>query len=262
MSSVAGLLVLAAVLLTAVPASAADDLIDPDRPDLSVSARLVAPGFVQIESGVLYQKTSLAGVAPDRRLSIEASLRVGVLDWLELRLDGEPFVRLRGEDDDTGIGDFSIGAKIRLWKPPAGSPWPTLGILPFVKLPIAESPIGTERPDFGLTAIASLELPANFSLDLNARASAIGQTGPSGYLIQAFTSASLSYKLSSHVGGFTEFFFNTRDERDGGDEAGIHVGLTYLVNPNLALDCSVLTSLIGRAPDYAVRAGVSMRFGR
>ncbi len=261
MPSIVGALALVAALVITVPAGA-DDVIDPDRPSLSTSARPVAPGVVQIESGGLYQKTSQANVAADRQLSVEATLRVGVLDWLELRLDGEPFVRLRGEDNDTGIGDFSLGAKIRLWRPPEGSLWPTLGVLPFVKLPLAPAPIGTERPDFGLNGLASFELPGDFSLDVNAQAAALGQTQPSGYLVQAFTTAALSRKLGRSTSVFMEFFFNTREDRSAGDEAGLHAGLTYIVTPNLAVDCSVLTSLIGRAPDYAVRSGVSVRFGR
>jgi hypothetical protein len=254
-------LALCATLLVSPPVHAAGE-IDPDRPDLSSSARPVAPGTVQIESGVLLERTSLAGSTAERRLSVEATVRVGVVDGLELRVDSRPFVRLRGAEEDTGSGEYALSAKARLWQPPEGSAWPTLGLLPFVKLPTASAPIGSERTDAGALALASFELPAGLSLDVNAGAAAVGQAHPEGYLAEAFVGASLSRKLARQLAGFAEFFFTTRSERDGRDEAVLHTGLLYVVTPDLAVDAAVLTSVIGRAPDYALRAGFSARFGR
>jgi len=249
------------VAILLLPAAAAAAEADPDRPDLSASARTVSRGAVQLESGGLYQRTSRAGARAERRLAVEASVRVGVLDWLELRLDGEPFVRLRGEEQETGHGDAAVAAKVGLWQPPPGSRRPALALLPFVKLPLADEPIGTERPDGGVTAIATFALPADFGLDVNARLAAVSQRRPGGVLLQAFTSASLSRALGP-VSVFGEFFFSTRDERDAGDEAGVHAGLVYVLAPSVAVDASLLTSVVGRAPDYAVRAGLTVRFGR
>ena len=258
------LFLLLALLLVASPTIALgnDDEINPDRPDVSTSARPVGRGVIQLESGLEYTRTSLAASPAERRFAVQTTLRVGLTDALEARLEGEPLVRLRGPDDDTGFGDFTIGVKYRLYQPPPDSPWPALGLLPFVKLPTAQSPIGSEEPDGGLVGLASFALPGDVDLDVNAGVVALGQRDPGGILVQALVSASVSYPLSKRLRGFAEFFFATREERQAKDQAGIHAGILYVLTPSFALDASVLTSLFGQAPDYGLRAGMSVRFGR
>ena len=91
---------------------------------------------------------------------------------------------------------------------------------------------------------------------------AIGQTRPSGHLLQALVSASLSRKLGAVLTGFGEIFYASREERSGRDQVGVDGGITWTVLPNIALDAAVGTSLYGRLPDVFVRAGGSVRFGR
>jgi hypothetical protein len=250
-------------LLVASGAAAADgDAIDPDRPDLSFSAKTVGAGRVQLESGMLYERTRMAAAPTERRLVAETTLRIGLGDRFELRLDGEPIVRLRGAEDATDVGDFRLGAKWRFLDAAEGAVWPALALLPFVKLPTAPTPIGTGKPDYGLLLLASLELPADWALDANAGVVAIGQTQPSGYLVQALVSASLSRKLGAAVTAFGEIFYASREEWSGRDQVAVDAGIVWTVLPNLALDAAVGTSLYGRAPDVFVRAGGSVRFGR
>lgn len=220
------------------------------------------PGAFQIEAGVLYERSSVGGSPAERRLAIEAGLRVGVTDRLEVRLEGEPFVRLRGAEEDTGYGDLRLGLKYRFLDARAGAWWPSLGVQPFVKLPIASEPIGTERPDLGALALASFDLPGDLGLDLNAGPVLVGQSRPSGHLIQALTSASLSRELTEKLSSFVEIFFASREERQGRDAVGLDAGLLYALTPTLALDAAVQTSLAGPGPDWALRAGLSVRFGR
>ncbi len=121
-----------------------------------------------------------------------ALLRAGLTDRLEVRLDGAPLVRLRSAENDTGFGDPTLGVKYRFLDAREGSWWPSLGLLPFVKLPIAREPIGSERVDFGLTALASVDLPWQLGLDANAGLIAIGQSNRDAFLLQEVVSASLS----------------------------------------------------------------------
>jgi Putative MetA-pathway of phenol degradation len=257
--SAAGALVL---LLASGALGADDDTIDPDRPDVASSAKTVGPRRVQVETGVLFSRTSVAGEPTERRLSAEALLRMGLTDRLEVRVDSAPIVRLRGAEDATDVGDFTLSATWRFLEPPADSAWPALALNPFVKLPTAPAPIGTGKTDVGLLLISSFELPARFALDLNAGAAAVGQTRPSGYLVQALTAASISRELGGRLSAFAEVFFASRDERDGRDMVGIGAGVMWKVLPTLALDAAVGTSLHGSLPDVVVRAGGSIRFGR
>ncbi len=236
--------------------------IEPDRPDVANSATTVPPGAVQLETGIEYARTRAGGEPDERRLAAQATLRVGLTDRLEARLEGEPLVRLRGPEDDTGHGDLAVGVKYRFLDA-ADPPWrPALGVLPFVKVPVAGRPIGTGRPDVGLLGLASLELPWEMALDVNAGLAAVGQR-PDGYLLQALAAASLQREiLPRRLQVFAELFYASRDEREGRGQLGADTGLIYRLAPQLALDAAVETSLAGDGPDYALRAGLSVRFGR
>jgi hypothetical protein len=257
-------LALSLALLLAVPAvgRAAEGDIDSDRPGFTNSANPVGRGVIQLEGGLAFTKTSLGGVPDERRFSLQATLRVGLLENLELRLDGEPFVALRGADDASGFGDVTLGLKWRLYDPPKDSLWPALGVLPFVKINTARSPIGSERPDGGVVGLASFDFPtANLFLDVNVGGTAVGQEDDSP-VYQAVAGASLGTYLTPRLRVGVEFFFQSKEERTSRDQAVIQMGVSYLVTRDFALDGAVGTSVIGQAPDYFVQAGMSVRFGR
>ncbi|MBI2204569.1 MAG: hypothetical protein HYU41_12035 [Candidatus Rokubacteria bacterium] len=100
-----------------------------------------------------------------------------------------------------------------------------------------------------------------FGLDVNAGVAAIGQGRPSGYLIQALTSAALSLE-PGNTSPYIEIFYASRDAREGRDNLGLDVGVLYRLTKRVALDAAVETSVAGAGPDWALRAGVSVRFGR
>ena len=236
--------------------------IEPNRPSISVNAKLVPPGGFQIESGIAIGSERKAGEPREQRFEIDVDLRVGVTSRLEIDVSDEPFVRLHGPDDDTGHGDITLGFKYRFVEATEGEAWPPhFGVKPFVKLPTASAPIGSERPDFGLLLLATFELPSQFSLDLNVGGVAVGQTRPNGYLGQAIAAASLSRTVTPGLSLFGEIFFNSRQERGGRDLLGVDAGAVYLVTRRIAVDLAAQTSLHGPGPDWVVRTGVSVLFG-
>lgn len=255
-------LLLGLALALAAPLANAADVMDPDRPDVTNGTTTVGRSVVQIETGVEYARSSGGGSPPERRLSVPLVLRIGLIDQLEARFEGEPLVRLRGDDDDTGHGDLKIGLKYGFFDVEEGDWRPALGVLPFIKVPIASAPIGSERPDFGVTLLVSFNMPGDFALDANAGLAVIGQTHPSGYLVQGLVSASLQRTLlAGRLVPFGELFFFSRDERDGRNRFGADAGMIFRLTPNLAVDAALETTLAGRGPDYTVRAGLSRRFG-
>jgi hypothetical protein len=252
----------AAVAITASVATAAEsERIQPDRPSFSTSTSTVPPGAIQIESGVVYSRTSVGGARAARELSLEATVRAGLTDRLEIRLDGEPFVVTRGQQDDIGNGDLTLDAKYRFFDGREGSWWPSLAVFPFVRFPIAHAPHGTNIPDFGLIGNASFTLPWGFSLDSNAGVAGIGQR-PSGYLVQGVVSAALGRDIGERWSTYAEVFYASAAERGSRDSVGFDAGVQFFVTPRLALDAAGQTTLAGPGPDYLFRAGLSVRFGR
>jgi Putative MetA-pathway of phenol degradation len=255
-------LVLAASLAHAASANDVLRPIDPDRPDVTNGTATVGRGVFQIETGVEYSRTSVGGSPTQQEFNVPLVLRIGVLERLEVRIETEPLVNLSGDEDDTGYGDLKLGLKWGFSDVEEGDWRPALGLLPFVKLPIAKAPIGSERPDFGVTLLLSFNMPADFFLDANAGITAVGQSHPSGYLAQGQLSASLQRSvLTERLVAFAELFYFSRDERDGHHQFGGDVGVIYRLTPNLALDTAVGTTFTGRGPDFVVRAGLSTRFG-
>ncbi len=242
-------------------ASGADAPISPDRPSVTNNTETVRPGVAQLETGVEYAKSSIGGHESDRRFAAQLALRAGLTGALEARLGGEPVVRFRGEREDTGSGDFSVGLKYRLLDAEERRWWPSLGLQPSVKLPVASAPIGTGRPDFELRALASFDLSGGFDLDVNAALAAVGQSHPNGYILQALTSASLNRKILDATSVFVEVAFAARDERDARDAVALRAGIVYVLGRDVALDAAAGASLAGQGPDYTVMAGVSVRLG-
>ena len=252
-----------ALALAPLVARAADEAdIQPDRSGASTATEVVGAGAVQVETGFNYGHERRGGAPTQTRFGVEAAVRIGLTKDLEVGFISEPFVRLRGDVNDTGHGDFTLNAKWRFFDAPDGSPWPDLAILPFVTLPVTEAPFGSGKTDFGAILLASFDLPAQVSLDLNAGLAALGQRRPSGYLLQAFVGGGLSRDFGRTFTLFTDLVYTSREERDARDTVILDGGVIYRPARNVALDASVVTSLAGQAPDWTVRAGVSVRFGR
>ena len=163
---------------------------------------------MQIEAGAQYSHTSIGGSPADRQFLLDVMLRAGLTERIELRLQGEPLVVLRGERDDTGNGDISLQAKYRFLDAREGHWWPSLAVLPFVRFPIAHEPHGTNLPDFALIGLASFTLPWGLGLDVNAGAGGLGQR-PSGYLAQGVAAASLSRDIAERWSTYVEIFFQS-----------------------------------------------------
>jgi Putative MetA-pathway of phenol degradation len=257
---------LAAAVLALLPlgawAAEEPEPVGPDRAGAATSAATVGRGAWQLEAGLAYQRERIAASPTERTFLIEATLRAGVTERLELRLNAEPLVHLRGAEDATDHGDFGLGAKYRFLDATEDSWLPSLAVLPFVKLPVAEPPIGSGKTDFGALLLASFALPGQVSLDVNAGMAAVGQSRPGGYLLQAIVAAGASRDVVDWLTVFSDVIFASREERGGRDSLVLDAGVIWRPRRDVAVDASVVTSLAGTGPDWALRAGVSVRFGR
>jgi hypothetical protein len=209
---------------------------------------------------VQYARERVGGGPTEKRFAVEATLTVGLTERLEVAVDAEPLVRLRGAEDETGTGDVLLGLKYRFFDPPEDSALPILSVQPFVKLLVASRPIGSSEVDFGAIALAGFQLTGSLVLDLNAGTIARGQRD--GWVVQALLATGVTYAVARRVALFTDVAYATRGERGGRDALVLDAGLIWAPWRDLALDASVVTSLAGAGPDWAVRSGVSVRFGR
>jgi hypothetical protein len=258
----ASLAALALLLPVAAGAAEAPEPIAPDRAGASTSVSTVGAGAVQVEVGLACARERVGGAPAQRRFNADLLVRVGVTDRLDVGFFGDPVVHLRDDVETTGHGEFTLVAKYRFLDPSEGAAWPSLGALPFIKLPVAEEPFGSGKTDLGALLLASFGLPAGLSLDLNAGLAAVGQSRPGGHLLQALAAAGLSHDPVEWLTLFTDLFYASREERGGRDALLLDAGLMWRPGRDVAVDLSAVTSLAGAGPDWAVRGGVSVRFGR
>ena len=236
--------------------------ISPDRAGAATNAAPVGRGVLQLETGLAYGRERIGGSPSERRFTVETALRAGITERLELQVQADPFVIVRGPENATDHGDFGLGAKYRFLDAADESWWPALAVLPFVTLPVTEPPVGTGKTDFGALLLASFTLPGQVSLDVDAGLAASGQRRPGGYLLEAIAAAGASRDLAADLTLFSDLYYTSRHDRGGRDSLLLDAGLIWRPTRNVALDASGVTSLVGAGPDWMVRAGVSVRFGR
>jgi hypothetical protein len=104
-----------------------------------------------------------------------------------------------------------------------------------VKLPVSEEPLGSGKTDVARScwSVSGCQRSSN-SISTGGLV-AVGQSRPRGDLLEGILAAGLSCDLGER--------------------------LTWRPTPDVALDASAVTSL-RRGPDWVLRGGVSVRFGR
>ena len=143
------------------PATAVDDphAVQPERPTVATHAGTVAPGWLEIETGIERDRFSPAAVG----YVTPTVLKVGLVDHVQLSITGSVAHPAPGI---TGLGDLAAGLKVRLFDnaPFIGD----FAILPAVKLPIgsAASGTGTGTTDVSVLAISSHDV-GRMSVDAN-----------------------------------------------------------------------------------------------
>jgi hypothetical protein len=254
------LVLLAVLALGARPALAQErPPINPDRPGVGTSAEPVPRGAVQIEAGLDYARERTAGEPTEHRGAVALTIRYGLLDSLELRLDSEPVVTLQNGEDVTDVGDFQLGLKWRVLDGVDNTLIPTLSLFPSVKLPTAPAPIGNERVDAAVIGLASWQA-GPITVDLNVGMSAVAQHRPSGYLLAAILVAAIGAEVTERVTVGGSISYASRTEREGHDGVAATVGISWRLTRDLAIDGAAITTVSGRGPDVRLQTGMSMRF--
>ena len=241
--------------LSAQDSSAVDPrAVQPERPTVATHAHTVAPGYVEIETGI---EGDNAG-AGRRSYFSPTVTKIGLATHLQLDLI-TPVV-FAGPGQSTGIGDVALGLKWRLFDHDA-----VLGdfaLLPVIKFPTG-SPArgtGTGTLDVGVTAIASYDLHG-VSMDLNVGYTRGEARGGRGASSAALWTASFGVPVAGKLSWDIELFgYPTVDGSGNPSTVALLSGPGYLVSRILALDLGVIGPLRGRQPN-AIYAGAVWNVG-
>lgn len=258
--SARGLLALA-VLLGSLPRPviAQTGQIEPDRPDITNSARLVAPGRFQVELGGLFTHEEAGAHA----LGTPVSLRIGFARWIEGRIETNGFVsQSLDHERSSGFGDISLGAKVRLIGDARGDG--VLSVLPAIGLPTAsrEKGLGSGDTDIRLTALSGRGLGERGHVDVNYGIGAIGAGGGRRHFAQHLLSVSASVEAGGHASPYGEIYWISREDPDGGRDVAIDFGVIRTIASHFAFDGGVLFGLSHAAAGFAVFGGLSFAIDR
>jgi hypothetical protein len=245
------------LLLGAARASAQDDAIDPDRPDVTNGTHIVDVGLVQIEFGGIFTHSSDEGA-----FGSPITIRFGLTDWLEGRVGSDGLLtQMSGGTRVTGIGNVQLGAKLRLWADPGGVP--VLSILPTINLPTANSEegLGSGSADYTIAILTGRDIGKPGHVDFNYGIGRIGVGDGFARFTQHLVSVSASLAATVHWNPYLEAYWFSRQDIDGGAVTALDAGAIYALSPKFAIDGGVQLGLSRASPDIAAFGGISVIVG-
>ena len=231
--------------------------VQPERPTVATHAGTVAPGCLEIESGIQIDHVA----ASSDGLSLPTAFKIGLAGNAQLSIFAS-LVRPPAESS-VGFGDLGIGVKWRLIDDA-----PVLGrfaVLPSVKLPTGSTTTGagTGTTDESLLVISSHTFGP---ISMDANASITRRSGSGASVPKTATLATLSFggPLVGRAGWAAEVFTYPGTSGPAGASTTVSAlfGPTLSVSDELALDTGVILPIKGTSPRYSLYAGGVVNVGR
>lgn len=227
-----------------------------DRPDATEAPNTVTKGYIQFETGGLFETFEEGAFKTDTYVYNTTLVRYGLLDNLELRLGWDLLETQTSFNDNqvfeaNGFNPLLLGVKVSIADEKG---WlPQIGLIGHLFLPFtASSDFKPESTGIDFRFAFSHTLSEKSSLAYNLGAQ-IGDDNPE--LAYIYTIA-YGYSFTDKFGGYVELYGDLPE-----DSSSNHLwdaGLTYLISNNVQLDATVGTSITD-GQDLLISAGVSFR---
>ncbi len=230
-----------------------------DRPDATESALTVAPRSFQLESGYTFGR--IEGISIHN--AGEVLLRVGVADWMEVRLGVNSYQWARGHgQSEQGMQDSSLGVKLVVVENSGGIGLgiPQVAVLASTTLPTGNALGSQEKLQPELRLAVAWDLSDRLALGAN-----VAYAYPNDILVderfhQGGATLSLGYSLTERMGAYLEYFGVYPIIKDGPDESFLNGGVTFLVTGDFQLDTRLGYGLNGLDDDLFVGRGSAVRW--
>ena len=230
--------------------------VQPERPTVATHAGTVAPGYIELEDGGEWDRSSDG----ERSFFAPTNLKIGLFSHAQLNVLINAIHDPRASRNSVNVGDLTLGVKYRIL-----DDHPILGdfaILPALKFPTATGAVGTGTTDVSLLLISSHQL-GPVAMDLNIGATHRSGDGRRAPTTATIWTASFGFPVFGPIGGTAEVFGFPGTDGPAGSRAiaALLLGPTVLVRDWLALDAGFITPLTGPQP-HAIYAGFVWNFGR
>jgi hypothetical protein len=241
---------LACVLSAASIASAAElRPLSTDRPDTTESPFTVDAGHFQFEMEV-------ANASRDAFSLAELNSKIGLNASTDLQLVTPFYTHTR--HDGEGFGDIEIRLKHNLWGNDSGST--ALALMPFVKIPTANSGLGNDEFEGGLIVPFAFEGPSGWSCAVMAELDSATDEDGHGHHLAGVLSATTSHDVAENTAVFLELVSMPDAESSSEHEAYFNTGMTWAVSPTCQLDGGIRLGLTDDATDFTPFLGASTKF--
>lgn len=226
--------------------------VQPERPTVATHASTVAPGWIELETGVEFDH------APGAWSIVSPTvLKIGLAPRVQFSIFGSA---TRPAGGNLGVGDLAFGVKLQL-----AEKMPVLGdfaVLPVVKFPVGSGAHGTGTTDFSLLAISSHQFGA-VAMDVNfgyTRRSGDGSGAPKDATIWAVAAGT---PVGGGVSVTAEVFGFPRTTGPAGSPGTVALlgGPVITLHPWWTLDFGAILKLSGPQAN-AIYAGGVYNFGR
>jgi len=232
------------------------DVIEPDRPDVTNGTHIVDIGLLQLEMGAQFTRSH-----GQHSFGSPLTARVGLTDWIEARIGTDGFVAQDdGELQETGLGNTSIGAKLRLWADPGGVP--VLSVLPTITFPTGDASRGFSSGDrdYLVSLLTGTDIGRHWHADVNYGLGAIGAGNGQPHFVQQLVSLSVSVAATDNLNPYGEVFWFSRQDPAGGAVTSFDAGAIYELGARYAVDGGVQYGLNG-THDVSAFGGLSLIVG-
>lgn len=243
----------ASCLALAQPTPQDQPSVTPYRPSVSTPAALSAPGWLEIEAGLLRENAP----GGSRRGSVPYTLKLAFTQDWGIRIGGDAWVTQRDEAGQRlrGLGDSVIVLKRRF----GIDEFSAFGLEAGATLLTGRNGLGAEKSDYSLNAIYSADR-GPWHTDLNIVSTRIGRAEPEAGRTQLLWAASLSRSISGPWGVVGELSGTRQRGVDGTTQA---LGaLSYNVSKSLTLDAGLTRSIRSGPANWSVFTGLTMLAGR
>jgi len=240
--------------LPSAPSVGADDprAVQPERPSVATHAGTVAPGYVELETGIERDANNDQSFGEQ----VPSLLKFGVTSRVQLAVL-LPITRATGVA--AGIGDVNVGVK---WRVLEHHPfWSDIAVLPSVTFST-----GGDRGS-GTTAASLLLINSRtlgpVGLDLNVGATWRTGDGTTVPRTSTMWTAATSLPVRGAIGWQLECYGypGTGGPAGSAPVVAILTGPTWLVHRALSLDVGVIAPIVGPQP-RAIYVGLTTNLGR
>ncbi len=267
----------ALALLAATPALAQDQGDDdheptkprfcPNRPTLGSSSCTTEPGRIHVELSLLdWQRDDRSDGREDRVLVADLLTRIGVGDKTEVQVGWTAFGHDRerdkqmGEVDRTdGVGDVTLALRQHL-AGQEGRPF-SLGVQPFVTLPVGRYPVGAGTWSAGVIVPLQYDLTKTVAAQVTVEGDAAANESGSGRHLAYSGIVGLRYKLTEDVSLVGELELERDRDPSGHETHALAAGsVAWKPTKTFQIDAQAVAGLNRTSPDIRLILGGAVLF--